>query len=99
MIEHVRITEPSGACQSSKMPAKPKSWPDFMRMRIGTFLPPSFFHSKNPSAGMMHRFFLKAFLKDGFSIRLSERALIKGFIFAKSFTQKGISPHLTRQTL
>src|SRR5262249_52700027 len=84
----------SGSCQDSHRPAIARSsWVD-LKIFHGCLVPlPRDCHSKNPSAGTIHRRSRNAFAKAGFVATVSDRALIICDPTSVSFAQLGTRPH------
>jgi hypothetical protein len=97
MIVQDSSVEPSaGSFQRSQSPANANGRPLFSRTNQGCLPPGAACHSYHPSASTRQRRLRNASRNEGFSARLSARALIMRLPIARSFAHLGTSPQCSR---
>ena len=87
-----RIDPSAGSFQRSHNPANANGRASFMRMNQGCLPPGATCHSYQPSASTRQRRLRNASRNEGFSARVSARALIMRLPIARSFAHFGTRP-------
>lgn len=95
-IEQVSTILPLPFFQLSHIPANANSFPSSTSTQYGCFTVPVFFHSQNPSAGIMHRRNFNASRNASFVAAVSDLALIIWAPAEESFAHEGISPQRSK---
>src|SRR3954469_13015786 len=90
-IENDRRSSGDPACHVSHTAATLMMAPSFRCILNGRFAVPSFFHSKNPLSGMIHRCRTTRLLYRRLSNTVSLLALIVEIFVLNSFSQRGTS--------